>query len=81
MRYSPYWPAKLVETPPEMGKTPRGKRCVLFFGTKNFGFVDCDKIENYQTHREKFIAKGKGIEFKYACSQMDEFVSDPMVYY
>lgn len=34
MRYCPYWPAKTVETPPNIGKTPRGKVCVLFFGTK-----------------------------------------------
>lgn len=34
MRFLPYWPAKMVESPPSMGKVPRGKSCVLFFGTK-----------------------------------------------
>lgn len=34
MRYCPYWPAKKVETPPHIGKNPKGKICVLFFGTK-----------------------------------------------
>lgn len=34
MKYSPYWPAKVVETPPQMGKTPPNKSCVLFFGSK-----------------------------------------------
>lgn len=34
MRYCPYWPAQTVETPPNIGKTPKGKICVLFFGTK-----------------------------------------------
>lgn len=34
MKYSPYWPAKVVETPPQLGKTPPKKLCVLFFGTK-----------------------------------------------
>lgn len=34
MKYCPYWPARIVEAPPVMGKVPRGKTCVLFFGTK-----------------------------------------------
>lgn len=34
MRFCPYWPAKIVQTPPNMGNTPNGKECVLFFGTK-----------------------------------------------
>lgn len=34
MKYSPYWPAKVVVTPPQFGKTPSNKLCVLFFGTK-----------------------------------------------
>lgn len=34
MRYCPYWPAKFVETPSNIGKNPKGKICVLFFGTK-----------------------------------------------
>lgn len=34
MKYSPYWPAKVVVTPPQFGKTPSNKFCVLFFGTK-----------------------------------------------
>lgn len=34
MRFCPFWPGKIVDTPPVMGRTPRGKICVLFFGTK-----------------------------------------------
>lgn len=25
---------QLVETPPQLGRTPQNKKCVLFFGTK-----------------------------------------------
>ncbi|XP_031621913.1 uncharacterized protein LOC116339963 [Contarinia nasturtii] len=51
--------------------------CVLFFGTKEFGFVDRDKIEDYTQNREKFIGKGRGSDFKYAVNQMDNYISDP----
>lgn len=34
LRFCPYWPARIVDTPPQMGKKPKGKQCVLFFGTK-----------------------------------------------
>lgn len=30
----PYWPAKIINTPPELGACPKNKNCVLFFGTK-----------------------------------------------
>lgn len=34
MKFCPYWPARIVEPPPIIGKIPNGKQCVLFFGTK-----------------------------------------------
>lgn len=34
MRFCPFWPARVVETPPALGKTPLKKVCVLFFGEK-----------------------------------------------
>lgn len=33
-RYSFYWPSRVVDTPPELGKTPKNQLCVFFFGTK-----------------------------------------------
>lgn len=33
-RYSMYWPARVMNAPPEMGKTPKNQVCVFFFGTK-----------------------------------------------
>lgn len=42
-------------------------------------FIDKDKIEDYETHREKFVVKGRGLGFKIAVKQMDEFKSNPTV--
>lgn len=43
------------------------------------GFVDVDKIVPYEQNREKFIAKGRTLDFKNAVTQIDEYISDPMV--
>lgn len=69
-----------METPPILGKTPRNKVCVLFFGTKEFGFIDLDKIEDYTINRVKNVAKGKSFDFHLAVKQMDEFISNPVKY-
>lgn len=79
LKYCPYWPARVVSAPSSIGKTPQNKICVLFFGTKQFGFVDLDKVENYSKNRLKFIAKGKGAQFADAVKKMDEYISDQMV--
>lgn len=34
MRFCPFWPARVVHTPPILGRTPPKKVCVLFFGEK-----------------------------------------------
>lgn len=44
------------------------------------GFVDNDKIESYESNRERFITKGKGLDFKDAVKKMDEFISNPTVF-
>lgn len=43
------------------------------------GFVDKDKIVHYGQNRAKFISKGRGLDFKNAVTQIDEYISDPMV--
>lgn len=43
------------------------------------GFVDHDKIECYETNRERFISKGRGLDFNDAVKKMDEFISNPSV--
>lgn len=35
MKFCPFWPARIVNPPPEVGKGGRDQICVLFFGTKN----------------------------------------------
>lgn len=34
IHFCPFWPAKVIETPFFMGKTPPDKICVFFFGTE-----------------------------------------------
>lgn len=43
------------------------------------GFVDQDKIKNYQDNRDTFVSKGRGIEFMKAVKNMDEYLSNPKV--
>ncbi|XP_055308290.1 hepatoma-derived growth factor-related protein 2-like [Sitodiplosis mosellana] len=80
MKYCPFWPARVVKTPPTMGRTPRNKKCVFFFGTKQFGFVDSDKIFGYSEHRAKYVSKGKGVGFVDAVHKIDEYILDPVKY-
>lgn len=43
------------------------------------GFVDKDKIADYDSNRQKYISKGRGIGFQTAVKHMDEYKSDPLV--
>lgn len=43
------------------------------------GFVQHDKIESYIENRERFIKKGKGVDFRTAVQHMDEYASDSVV--
>lgn len=44
------------------------------------GFVDLDKVDDYLTHRENYVRKGKGAVFVDAVLQMDNYIYDPKVY-
>lgn len=78
MRYCPYWPAQITSPPIGLRKPPKNKVCVLFFGSKQFGYVDHDKVEAYVENRSKFMKKGKGVAFQTAMQHMDDFISDPV---
>lgn len=43
------------------------------------GFIDSKNIEDYVSNREKYIDRGKGIDFRNAIGKIDDFVSDPEV--
>lgn len=64
-----------------MGPTPPHQMCVLFFGSKQFGFVHLDKIVDFKENRERFAKNQKkhGLAFKTAVQNMDDFISDPVV--
>lgn len=34
LKYCSFWPAMVVPTPDKLGKTPKNKICVMFFGSK-----------------------------------------------
>lgn len=51
----------------------------FFSSSKNSGFVDQKKVENYIVNRQKFVSKGRGTDFKIAVQQMDEYISNPTV--
>lgn len=43
------------------------------------GFVEPSNIEDYTSHRDKYVTKAKGWSLKNAIDQIDEFIIDPMV--
>lgn len=43
------------------------------------GFVERDKIVSFVDNRTKFVRKGKGVDFRRAVEQMDEYVLDSVV--
>lgn len=54
----------------------------LTFAVKmiNFsGVVDLDKVFHYTAYREKYIAKGRGLDFINAVKSLEDFMSDRMV--
>lgn len=49
--------------------------CVCDFS----GFVEKDKIKDYQENRDKFVSKGRGVPFMQSVKDMDEYISNPEV--
>lgn len=45
------------------------------------GFVDNDKICDYQKNRAKYVKKGKGVWFQTAIRHMDEYIKDPKAFF
>lgn len=79
LKYCPYWPAIVIKRPSHL-KPRKKKSCVLFLGTKNYGFVDAANIVNYTANRSAMIQRGKGGGFNQAVAQMDQYISDPKTY-
>lgn len=81
--FSP-WPGMITNTPtPDiMRKAPKQKsaKCVFFFGTKNYAFIDDTNIKSYLAHKDELIKSGKTVAFKDAVRQMEEYISDPIKY-
>lgn len=79
MKYCLYWPAVLIKTPPQL-MTRKKKVCVLFLGTKNYGFVDEANIISYVSNRSTLVGKSRSRGFNEAVAKMDEYISDPQKY-
>lgn len=45
------------------------------------GFVDSDKVVDYNDNRSKYVSKGKGFDFTEAVKKIEEYISDPVVCY
>lgn len=43
------------------------------------GFVDLEFTHSYLEHKDKYIKKGRGKQFKLAVEQCEDFVRDPSV--
>lgn len=79
LKYCPYWPSVVIK-PPNHLKERKNKTCVLFFATKNYGFVSRNNIVSYASNRSTFVQKGKGVLFKQAVENMDQYISNPQLF-
>lgn len=41
--------------------------------------MDVDKLKDYSENRDSLVKKGRGLEFRNAVEQMDQYILDPIV--
>eukprot|EP00696_Hemimastix_kukwesjijk_P014024 gnl/Hemi2/27928_TR9220_c0_g1_i1.p1 gnl/Hemi2/27928_TR9220_c0_g1~~gnl/Hemi2/27928_TR9220_c0_g1_i1.p1 ORF type:complete len:375 (-),score=101.05 gnl/Hemi2/27928_TR9220_c0_g1_i1:374-1498(-) len=74
MKGFPWWPARLVATPPGQKEAPPAFSWVLFFGTGQYGKVETKSICDYQANHDKHSkATQKGL--KVAIVESDAYLS------
>ncbi|KAL5281378.1 GLYR1 family protein [Megaselia abdita] len=79
------WPA-LIVLPPESikkqtaGKKSVGSRCVFFFGSKNYAWIEPANLNAFDgPQKENFIKSGKGKGFKDAIEQCEKYILNPTI--
>lgn len=81
--FSP-WPGRICFPPPELGQKPKKAkgpvRCIFFFGTCNYAWIEENNIKNYLEFKDQLIKSSKTAAFKEAVQKIEEYISDPVKY-
>ncbi|XP_055640776.1 cytokine-like nuclear factor N-PAC isoform X2 [Toxorhynchites rutilus septentrionalis] len=78
--FSP-WPGRISEPPAELRRIAVKKnipvRCIFFFGSNNYAWIEETQIKPYQEFKEKLLSSCKSAGFKEAVQQIEEYISNP----
>jgi 3-hydroxyisobutyrate dehydrogenase len=77
MKGFPPWPGLVTDPPQEMTKKPNKKnvsyRCIFFFGSKNYGWIDEGGLKHYVKFKDSLSKSGKSSGFRDACAAIEEY--------
>lgn len=78
--FSP-WPGRISEPPAELRRITVKKnipvRCIFFFGSNNYAWIEETQIKPYHEFKEKLLSSCKSAGFKDAVQQIEEFIATP----
>lgn len=78
--FSP-WPGRVSEPPAELRRITVKKnipvRCIFFFGSNNYAWIEEAHIKPYLEFKEKLLSSCKSASAKEAVQQIEEFIATP----
>ncbi|XP_058818010.1 cytokine-like nuclear factor N-PAC isoform X2 [Topomyia yanbarensis] len=78
--FSP-WPGRISQPPAELRRIAVKKnipvRCIFFFGSNNYAWIEETQIKPYQEFKDKLLSSCKSAGFKEAVQQIEEYISNP----
>lgn len=78
--FSP-WPGRISQPPPELRRMAVKKniqvRCIFFFGSNNYAWIEETQIKPYHEFKEKLLSSCKSAGFKEAVQQIEDFIANP----
>lgn len=78
--FSP-WPGRISQPPAELRRIAVKKnipvRCIFFFGSNNYAWIEETQIKPYHEFKEKLLSSCKSAGFKEAVQQIEEFIATP----
>ncbi|XP_055612460.1 cytokine-like nuclear factor N-PAC [Uranotaenia lowii] len=81
--FSP-WPGRISQPPPELRRIVVKKnspvRCIFFFGSNNYAWIEESQIKPYLEFKEKLISSCKSAGFKDAIAKIEDYIANPEEY-
>lgn len=78
--FSP-WPGRISQPPAELRRIAVKKnipvRCIFFFGSNNYAWIEETQIKPYHEFKEKLLSSCKSAGFKEAVQQIEDFIANP----